>query len=128
MAGKRCKVVLEVVEVRGKCPIYKVGDKVAMDEPAYLFGTKSYRMPEETNAICIGFATSLFAYEMPLLRGIDPVKLWLAKEGGSAYITCQAPDVGETPKAHGTVIWKVHQIPEQESLTDKFYEEIGHDR
>jgi len=36
---------IEVVEVRGKCPVYKVGDKITIDGPRIVL--------EKTDALCI---------------------------------------------------------------------------
>ena len=39
------KLIIEVVEIRGKCPVYKKGDKIVIDGPEIVL--------EKTDAICI---------------------------------------------------------------------------
>ena len=38
-------LIIEVSEIKGKCPVYKVGDKIVINGPEIVL--------EETDAICI---------------------------------------------------------------------------
>jgi uncharacterized repeat protein (TIGR04076 family) len=74
------KLIIEVSEIRGKCPVYKVGDKIVIDGPEIVM--------EETDAICIHALAPLLHYVVALRDGIDPRKLGLSKDGKYAYIQC----------------------------------------
>lgn len=122
--GKKYKVVLECMEIRGSCPIYKEGDRVVINEP--IIDTRNsvssgrYQIP---NAICYPMILDFGFYYRPICRGVSLRELGLAKEeGDEGYFSCHAPDLGESPKAHGTIIWKVKRIPIKKSLTDEFIE------
>lgn len=71
---RRFKIVLEVVEINGECPVYKLGHKMTIDEPMYIL--------KETDGICIAPVAQFYPYLNSLLRGIDPMDLGIAKEGG----------------------------------------------
>jgi uncharacterized repeat protein (TIGR04076 family) len=96
--------VLEIVvcEVRGHCPVYKVGDKITVDDPEIVL--------EKTDALCTHALSSLLHYMIALERGIDPVSLGLStpKEGEHAYIQCVDP--GEPYTHGGTVVFKIGKI------------------
>ena len=65
--------VIEVDEVRGKCPVYVKGDKIVIDGPKII--------PRKTDAICIHALPSLLHYIVALREGVDPEKLGLSKNG-----------------------------------------------
>jgi uncharacterized repeat protein (TIGR04076 family) len=93
---------IEVVEVRGHCPVHEVGDKIAVDDPQIVL--------EKTDALCTHALSSLLHYVVALERGADPVELGLSKpkNGKCAYIQCVDP--GEPYTRGGTVIFKVCRI------------------
>ena len=62
---------IEVCEIRGKCPVYKVGDKIVVDDPKIVL--------RETDALCTHALSSLLHYVLALEEGADPVKLGLSK-------------------------------------------------
>jgi uncharacterized repeat protein (TIGR04076 family) len=93
---------IEVVEVRGFCPVYKVGDKIVVDDPKIVLG--------KTDALCTHALSSLLHYVIVLERGADPVELGLSKpeDKENAYILCVDP--GEPYTQGGTVIFKIRKI------------------
>lgn len=93
------KLSITVAEIKGKCPVYKVGDKIIISGPEI--------EKEKTDAICIHALPSLVHFSMALREGADPVKLGLAKEGEAAYVQC--PDSGEPYTNGGTVIFKIEK-------------------
>lgn len=101
--------MLEIVvcEVRGYCPVYKVGDKIVVDDPEIVLA--------ETDALCVHALSSLLHYVLILDRGGDPVALGLTKpeDRENAYIQCVDP--GEPYTHGGTVIFKIRRI-QKESL------------
>jgi len=98
---------IEVCEVRGYCPVYKVGDKMVIDDPKIVL--------EETDALCVHALSSLLHYVLVLDRGGDPVELGLSKpeDRENAYIQCVDP--GEPYTHGGTVIFKIRRIKEERS-------------
>ena len=74
---------IEVWEIRGKCPVFKKGDKIIIDPPKIVL--------EKTDAICIHALPSLLHYAIALNEGVDPVKLGLSKDPNYAYIQCVDP-------------------------------------
>jgi len=87
---------IKVCEIRGKCPVHKVGDKIVIDGPRIVL--------EQTDAVCVHALSSLLHYNIALDEGVDPRKLGLSKDEGSAYIQCVDP--GEPYTKGGTVIFK----------------------
>ena len=93
---------IEVCEIRGYCPVYKVGDKAVVDGPKIVL--------EKTDAVCIHALSSLLHYVIALDESVDPRKLGLSKEKENAYIQCVDP--GEPYTSGGTVIFKCCRIKE----------------
>jgi uncharacterized repeat protein (TIGR04076 family) len=89
-------LIIEVAEIRGKCPVYKKGDKMVIDGPEIVL--------EKTDAICIHALTPLLHYVVALREGVDPMKLGLSKDEKTAYIQCLDP--GEPYTEGGTVIFR----------------------
>jgi len=76
-------LIIEVSEIKGKCPVYKVGDRIVIDGPEIVL--------EETDAICIHALAPLLHYVVALRDGADPRKRGLSKEKDVAYIQCVDP-------------------------------------
>jgi uncharacterized repeat protein (TIGR04076 family) len=96
---------IEVVEVRGRCPVYKVGDKIVVADPRIVL--------EKTDALCTHALSSLLHYTVALERGADPVELGLSKpdDREHAYIQCLDPSA---PYTHGgTVVFKIRRIEKE---------------
>jgi len=89
-------IVFEVVEIRGRCPVYKKGDKIVIRGPEIDL--------KRTDALCIHALESILHYAVALREGVDPVKLGLSKDKNYAYIQCLDP--GEPYTEGGTVIFR----------------------
>jgi uncharacterized repeat protein (TIGR04076 family) len=89
-------MIIEVVEIKGKCPVHKLGDRIVIDSPKIDM--------ERTDNLCIHALPSLLHYVVALREGADPVKLGLSKDRENAYIQCVDP--GATYTDGGTVIFK----------------------
>ena len=96
---------IEVCEIRGYCPVHKVGDKIVIDDPEIILG--------KTDALCVHALSSLLHYVLVLERGADPVELGLSKleDREHAYIQCVDP--GEPYTRGGTVIFKYRRIKKE---------------
>jgi uncharacterized repeat protein (TIGR04076 family) len=93
---------IEVCEIRGKCPLYKVGDKIVIDDPKILL--------RETDALCTHALSSLLHYVLALEEGADPVKLGLSKPEDREHAYIQCVDPGKPYTDGGTVIFKCRRI------------------
>jgi uncharacterized repeat protein (TIGR04076 family) len=91
---------IRVCEIRGKCPVYKVGDRMVIDDPKILL--------DKTDALCVHALSTLLHYVVALDDGADPVKLGLSKDKEHAYIQCLDP--GKPYTEGGTVIFECRRI------------------
>jgi len=64
------KLVMEVVEIKGRCPVYNSGDRIIIDD-GYKINLK------ETDNICLHSLASLLPYYNALAKGVSPIMLWL---------------------------------------------------
>lgn len=91
---------IEVCEIRGRCPVHKLGDKIIIDGAKVVL--------EETDALCIHALSSLLHYVVALDENVDARKLGLSKRKDIAYIHCVDPGAPYT--SGGTVVFKCHKI------------------
>lgn len=93
---------IEVFDVRGRCPVHKVGDIITIDGPKIML--------EKTDAICVHALSTLLHYVVALDNGVDPVKLGLttSKEKGVAYLQCLDP--GKPFTDGGTVFFRCKRL------------------
>ena len=93
---------IAVVEIRGKCPVYKVGDKIVIDGPNIIL--------ERTDALCIHALSVILHYAVALDEGADPVKLGLTtiKDREHAYLQCVDPWKPYTEG--GTVVFRIKKV------------------
>lgn len=75
------KLIIRVKEIQGNCPIYKVGDKIVIDQ--------GYQLNcNESDTICMHSLASLMPYYVALSRGISPAELGIADKQGKACLQC----------------------------------------
>jgi uncharacterized repeat protein (TIGR04076 family) len=88
----------EVIEIKGTCPVYKVGDKVTIDDPEIVL--------EKTDALCTHMLSTILHYSTMLTHEWCPEKLGLTtrKDTDHAYLQCCDP--GKPYTNGGTVIFK----------------------
>lgn len=91
---------IKVCEIRGKCPVHKIGDKMTIKGPQILL--------DKTDAICVHAFSTLLHYVVALEEGADPVRLRLSKDRGHAYMQCMDP--GEPYTEGGTVVFECSRI------------------
>ena len=75
-------LVIQVMQIKGNCPVYKIGDAFRLIDGFKLVTEK---------LLCMHSLSSLMPYYVALSRGISPTKLGLAKKGKIAYIQCLDP-------------------------------------
>lgn len=75
-------LVIEVVEIKGRCPVYSLGFKFWIKE-----GFKLYT----ESPLCMHSVSAIIPYYVALSRGIDPVSLGLSQKENTAYVQCLDP-------------------------------------
>jgi len=93
---------IKVHEIRGECPVYKVGDRMVIDGPKIVL--------EETDAVCVHALSTLLHYVVALDEGADSVKLGLARPEEKDYAYMQCVDPGEPYTHGGTVVFRCRRI------------------
>ncbi|MEW5761721.1 MAG: TIGR04076 family protein [Bacillota bacterium] len=93
-------LIIRVVEIKGRCPVYRVGDMFKV--------VGGYRLATDI-PLCLHGLVTLMPYYVALSRGINPVELGLGREGRAAYVQC--PDPCERTGG-GTVVFKIEQKEE----------------
>ena len=98
---------IKVCEIRGKCPVYKVGDRIVIDDPKILL--------DKTDALCNHALSTLLHYVTILKHDWCPVKLGLTRpeESGHAYMQCVDP--GSPYTEGGTVIFECRRLEDESS-------------
>jgi len=92
------RLVLTVKEVRGHCPVHKVGDRIVVDVPKIDVAN--------TDTLCVNALGSMLSMLVPLSRGVSFKDLGLAvQEGNVGYVQCLDP--GPPYTAGGTVIFEI---------------------
>ena len=87
------------MEVRGVCPVHKVGDKIVIEDPRIVL--------EKTDALCTHALSSLLHYVVALEHGADPVKLGLTRRDDQKHAYIQCLDSGEPYTYGGSVIFRI---------------------
>jgi uncharacterized repeat protein (TIGR04076 family) len=81
------KLIIDVKEIIGNCPVYKVGDRIVLDD--------GYKVNlSQTSAICMHSLASIIPYYVALSNGVSPKKLGLERKGAngsSAFVQCLDP-------------------------------------
>lgn len=79
---KKYSLVIEVIEIKGHCPVYNAGDTFSIVD--------GYKL-NCSRPVCLHSLASLMPYYVALSRGVSPVGLGLAGEGETAYLQCLDP-------------------------------------
>ncbi len=96
------RIKVTVKGIRGKCPVFKLGDKIVIDGPAVKL--------TETDAMCTHAFASLLPYIVALRKGIKPSELGLGT-GDKAYVQCLDP--GPPYTDGGTVIFEITVVRDE---------------
>ena len=93
---------ITVHEIRGKCPVYKMGDRITIDDPHIVLN--------KTDALCTHALSALLHYVTVLERNWCAVELGLTTpdDPDSAYMQCVDPGAPYTEG--GTVIFRCRRI------------------
>lgn len=93
------RLVITVKEVRGKCPLYQVGDKVIID--------KSYINTKKSKNICIHALSAMFTLLSAFVHGSSATELGIGAKADVGYLQC--PDPGPPYTKGGTVIFVIRR-------------------
>jgi len=92
------RLVISVKEIRGNCPVFKIGEKIVVESPKIVVS--------ETDNICIHALGCMLSMIVPLSHGISFKQLGLAKEEGEkGYVQCLDP--GKPYTDGGTVFFEI---------------------
>ncbi len=94
------KLKITVKEIKGKCPVYSVGDKIVLDD-GYRFNL------DETDNVCMHSLASVMPYYVALYNDVEPQHLGLSKNGKKAYVQCLDPC---RYTGGGTVIFEIEKF------------------
>ena len=79
------ELVIKVVEVKGECPVYKLGNKITLKE-GYILD------PAASDRVCMHSLASFLPYYVALAKGVHAKDLGLSREGSvEAYVQCLDP-------------------------------------
>jgi len=95
---EKYRLIITAMEIRGKCPVFKVGDRIVIDSPKIAVN--------ETDNLCIHAFGCMLSMIVPLSHGISFKQLGLTKEEGEkGYIQCLDP--GKPYTNGGTVLFEI---------------------
>jgi len=98
--SKVCRLVLTVKEIRGRCPVHKLGDRITVESPRIDVA--------KTDALCLHALGSMLSMLVPLARGVSFTDLGLAVDGGNVgYVQCLDP--GPPYTLGGTVVFEIRR-------------------
>jgi len=98
LSKKKYRLVVTVKEIRGNCPVFRVGDKIVVESPKIVVN--------ETDNICIHALGCMFSFIVPLSHGISFKQLGLTKEEAEkGYVQCLDP--GKPYTNGGTVLFEI---------------------
>jgi hypothetical protein len=109
------RVIVEIVEIENKCPVYKVGDVMVIDEPRLVLA--------ETDAVCMRAMGPLMTHIISVAGGVDPssaeggVLHYIANpnvpaEKGIHYTQCPMP--GKPYSENGPVLFRIKLVGSEE--------------
>jgi uncharacterized repeat protein (TIGR04076 family) len=95
-------IEVKVHIIKGVCPVYKIGDKVVIDDPRIIL--------EKTDALCTHALSAILRYATVLQHKWCPISLGLTtkKDPDHAYIQCIDP--GKPYTEGGTVFFCLTKI------------------
>ena len=77
---------IKVIEIKGKCPVYQLGDTIVLRQ-GYILDP-----PKSTDAVCMHALASIFPYYVALSKGVKAKNLGLSRGNSEeAYVQCLDP-------------------------------------
>ena len=79
------KLIIQVVDIKGKCPVYETGSRITLEE-GYILD------PGESDPVCMHSLASILPYYVALSKGIQARALGLSRGNSEeAYVQCLDP-------------------------------------
>ena len=79
------KLIAKVVEIKGRCPVYEVGNKITLKD-GYILDT------EESDMVCMHSLASILPYYVALAKGVEAKEIGLSRgDSKEAYVQCLDP-------------------------------------
>jgi len=98
LEDEKYRLIITVKEIRGKCPVHKLGDRIVIDSPKIAV--------EETDNLCVHAFGCILSMIVPLSHRMSFKELGLAKEKGErGYFQCLDP--GKPYTNGGTVLFEI---------------------
>ncbi len=91
-----------VEQVKGRCPVYKIGDRITIQPPRILL--------DKTDGLCIHALPIILHYAIAVNEGVDPVKLGLTTSNNPGVYYFQCLDPGPPYTEGGTVLFKCRRV------------------
>ncbi len=93
------RVVLLVKEIKGNCPVYRVGDKIVLN--GYYIDSK------KSSNICMHAFSATLTFLSAFAHGSSAVDLGIGEEDDVGYLKC--PDPGPPYTKGGTVLFELRR-------------------
>ena len=97
----KSKITITVEEIKGRCPIYKKGDKITVEN----FYVKS----QDSQNICLHAFAAMTTLLSAFLHGSSAAELGIGSDENVGYIQC--PDPGPPCTKGGTVLFMLKREP-----------------
>jgi len=97
----RCRVTIEVKEVRGFCPLYKPGDQIILKD--------FYIDSNHSKNVCIHFLSATSTLLSAFMHGSSAIRLGIGNRDDVGYFQC--PDPGPPYTKGGTVVFELRREP-----------------
>jgi uncharacterized repeat protein (TIGR04076 family) len=95
---EKYRLVITVKEIRGTCPVFKVGDRIVIESPRIAV--------DKTDNLCVHALGCMLSTVVPLSGGMGFKELGLSKENGEkGYVQCL--DTGRPYTNGGTVLFEI---------------------
>ncbi len=103
-------LVIEVVEIKGECPVYGIGSRIFL-RGGYILD------PGKTDSVCMHSLASILPYYVALSKGVKAKDLGLSRgDSEEAYVQCLDPcDLTEG----GTVRLKISRVDISQQIVPK---------
>ena len=95
----RYRLTIRVKEVRGKCPLYQVGDEILID--------RFFIDADRSRDVCMHAFSAMSTLLSAFIHGSSAVDLGIGSEEGVGYLQC--PDPGPPCTEGGTVLFELRR-------------------
>ncbi|MEM1625607.1 MAG: TIGR04076 family protein [Candidatus Nezhaarchaeales archaeon] len=94
------RVLISVMEIKGSCPVYKVGDKMTLEG--------FYIVSDGPANICIHALTAMMSLLSAFSHGASARDLGIGSKDDEGYVQC--PDPGPPYTEGGTVVFRLKRL------------------